>query len=223
MSRWILILAALTPGLADAQALYPMESGNFERQNRALNPSSVTTDLETAWVTQPCVLQVPVGGPLVLSDRVVQAYRNGIRCVDRETGAPLWLCHVPGYELFNTPTYDADRDLLYVGLVNGATVCLSPSTGEVRWYHFEGLSGYPWQFSAPLYAEGRLFVGTGGTGFACLDPDTREVVWRLDFSTYFDEEYLMGTCTPAYRDGRIYLSTVYGDLFCLRAADGTVL
>jgi hypothetical protein len=110
-----------------------------------------------------------------------------------------------------------------VGLVNGATVALDPATGQPAWFFSEGTSpDFSEQYSSPVYAGGKLYLGTGGTGFVCLDPDTRQVLWRLDFKTYFGKDYSDGVCTPACDQGLIYLPTANGHIFCLSALDGTV-
>jgi outer membrane protein assembly factor BamB len=79
-----------------------------------------------------------------------------------------------------------------------------------------------WQYSGVVYAEGKLFVGTGGPGFRCIDPDTRATIWDFNFSTYYGTTYRSGTCSPAYDNGRLYFTTRDGAFFCLNASDGSV-
>lgn len=231
MNRALAVLAFFLAAVSvSAQGFYPMEMGDLRREGRSLAPSSLKNPLEIQWQTQPCDdFGWPDGGPVVLADRVIHAFDKGVRCYDRVTGVKLWTWPTgPQLQLYSTPTYDPDRNLLYVGTVQGDTLALDPATGQVKWFYGHdpavAFSDWDtWQYSSPMYAEGKLFVGTGGLGFRCIDPTTRATVWNLDFSAYLGKPYRSGTCTPAYDAGKIYLSTHDGDLFCVNAADGTVI
>ena len=61
--------------------LYPMECGDLRRGNHNLNPSPLTNPLKVSWVTPPCAdLGRPVvTNPIILSDRVVEAFQKGVR------------------------------------------------------------------------------------------------------------------------------------------------
>jgi outer membrane protein assembly factor BamB len=124
-------------------------------------------------------------------------------------------------ELYYTPTYDPDRNVLYVSRMDGSTVCLSILTGQVLWYFYEN-NGYG-MFSTPLYAENKLFLGNGRAGFVCVDPDTHAALWRFNFSTYLGYPFQDGVCAPAYDNGYIYFATQTGHFFCLRSSDGACM
>lgn len=219
----LMILALTAPSWAGS--LYPNECGSLRRENRNLSPSPIQGPVKIQWEMPACDdLGYSISNPIILSDRVVQAYRYGLRCYDRNTGSRLWswACNRKT-EIYNSPTYDPDRDRLYLGCVNGDTLALDPATGKVLWVKDHMPSSYPWQNSSPLYVGGKLYVGNGGQQFICLDPDTQQTLWTLDFPTYFNQPgFDEGTCTPAYDNGTIYLPTVYGELFSLNAANGTV-
>lgn len=220
-----LLLLLLTTLPAAAGSIYPMECGNLRRENRSLNPSPLQNPIKVSWVTPPCLdLGYPVSNPIILTDRVIQAFRYGVRCFDRTTGNRLWswACNKKT-EIFNAPCYDGGRDRVYVGFVNGDTLALSAQTGSVDWYYPHQPTNFPYQFSSPMYAGGKLYVGNGGTGFLCLDPDTRTTIWKLDFAAYFGIPGYMGAnTTPAYDNGTIYLNCGVGELFSLNASTGTV-
>ncbi len=209
---------------ASGTTIYPMNGGDLRRENHNLSPSSITNPLQVKWVSAACNdLTVPAGGPIVLADRVIQCFVHGIRCVDRATGNPLWVWPCPDVELYYTPTYDPDRNVLYVCRMDGSTICLSTLTGQVLWYFYENDAAGVGQFCSPVYAEGKLFVGNGGAGMACLDPDTHAVLWRFNFSTYLGYAFRDGVCTPAYDNGALYFTTRTGEFFCLKSSDGTCL
>ncbi len=220
----ILLMLLSVPIPATAGNLYPMECGDLRREGHSLNPSPLQNPVTVQWM-MPSSMNIgdPVSNPVILADRVVQAYSNGIRCYDRSTGKILWtwVCNNQT-SIWNAPTLDGDRNLLYVGCYNGDTLALDIQTGNVIWTYNHQSADYLEQYSCPLYANGKLFVGNGGFGFLCLDPDTRNVIWHLDFSTYFGQPFQDATCTPAYDNGFIYLGTMNGDLFCLNAVNGTV-
>ena len=201
--------------------IYPCNGGNNRRENRNLAPSSITNPLNLKWESTACVnVTTPAGGPVVLADRVIQAFVHGIRCVDRATGTPLWTWPCPDVELYYTPTYDPDRNVIYVSRMDGSTLCLSVINGNVLWYFYENDAAGVGQFSSPIYVNHKLYVGNGGAGFCCLDPDTHAVLWRFNFTTYLGYFYRDGVCTPAYDNGSIYFSTRNGHMFCLRESDG---
>ena len=220
-----LLGACAAPGWA---GIYPMEAGSLRRENHSLNASTFSNPVSVKWAKPSCQdIGWPVGGPVLLEDRVIQAYSYGIRCRLRADGSEAWTWNGTGlFEFYNTPTYDPDRNLVYVGATSGDLLALDPATGTVQWRYIPGPpSAYPFQISAPLYAEGKLFVGTGGWGFRCINPDTRDTIWNLDFPPGLPNSnwYHIGTCTPAYDAGRIYLPTSDGWLYCLDSTTGAVV
>ncbi len=220
----LLTLLLTAPLPASAGSLYPMECGDLRREAHSLSPSPLHNPLQVQWM-MPSSMNIgdPCNNPTILSDRVIQSYSGGLRCYDRATGKILWtwVCN-PATSLWNGPCYDADRNLLYQGCTNGDTLALDPQTGNVTWTYNHQPNGYPMQYSEPLYVNGKLYVGNGGLGFLCLDPDTRNTLWHLDFGTYFGAPFQDGIATPAYDNGSIYLSTSSGHLFSINAASGLV-
>jgi len=234
MKRSILTLAAfLMIGSVSGSlaGTYPMESGNLRRENRCLSSSSIAGPLLMNWRSAACTeFGVPQGGPLLLDSIVIQAYERGLVCRLRASGVLVWNYRTSAQlTLYSAPTYDAARNLLYVGTQQGDTFALAPSTGNRAWFYghdssMDGLAGWAyWQYASPMLVDGKLFIGTGGNGFRCIDPDTRATLWNFDFSAFFGATHRVGICTPAYDDRKIFLCTTQGDLFCLNAADGDVL
>ncbi len=217
----IMFIAFAASPVFAAPGIYPMCGGDLRRENHSLAPSGITNPLQVKWISSACAsIDTPAGGPVVLADRVIQAFVHGIRCVDRATGNQLWAWPCPSVELYYTPTYDPDRNVLYVSRMDGSTLCLSVMTGEVLWYFYENDAAGVGEFSSPLYVNNRLYVANGGAGFCCLDPDTHQVIWRFDFSAYMGTAFRDGIGTPAYDNGSIYFSTRNGHMFCLRETDG---
>jgi hypothetical protein len=125
-------ISLVLPGMA-AATIYPCNGGDLRRENHSLAPTSITNPEQVKWIANGCAnLDVPAGGPVVLNDRVIQAFVHGVRCVDRATGNPIWTWPCTDTELYYTPAYDPDRDVLYVCRMDGSTVCLSVQTRTTR-------------------------------------------------------------------------------------------
>src|SRR5439155_25968898 len=119
-------------------AIYPMESGDVQRHNAALAPSGITAPLHVDWKATPC-LGEPEAGPIVLEDRVIQAFREGVHCVARNNGTGLWTWSSAGTGiLWNGPVFDQARNTLYQGVCNGALLWLDPNDGHVIHTFYEG-------------------------------------------------------------------------------------
>lgn len=216
MTRLMLSILLLFTSRVCAGAVYTMESGDLQRHNRALAPSGLSAPLHPEWISSACVGE-PSGGPVVLEDRVIQAFRTGVRCVARNNGTALWTWPSgPVGWIWNAPVYDQARNMLYQGACNGALLWMDPNDGHVVHTFYEGCRPGNLQYSAPLFVNDRIYCGTGGGSFVCLDPDTYAVLWRYDFPS------TEGTCTPAYEGGNIYLSTAKGRVYCLRESDGAL-
>ena len=224
MKRALLLLILIAPIPVAAGNLFPTECGDLRRENHNVNPSPLQNPIQVQWMTSPNLnLGVPCSNPVVLSDRVVQAFWQGMRCYDRTTGKILWTWVCNSYtNLWNAPAYDADRNLLYQGCNNGDTVALDPQTGNVVWVFNHDPNSITNQIATPLYVNGLLYVGNGGSAFLCLNPDTRAVVWSFNFSSYFGKPFNDATLTPAYDNGSIYLATENGHLFSLNGTTGAV-
>ncbi|MDI6861089.1 MAG: PQQ-binding-like beta-propeller repeat protein [Caldisericia bacterium] len=63
-------------------------------------------------------------------------------------------------------------------------------------------------FTSPIYADGKIFVGSGDKNLYCFDEETLKPLW-----TYETDGAIIGA--PAYDDGKIYFGTVDGYFFCL--------
>ncbi|HJT23175.1 MAG TPA: PQQ-binding-like beta-propeller repeat protein, partial [bacterium] len=210
--------------LAGGVTLYPMDGGNLRRENHALSPSSITMPLKLKWSapTSPITsgdYTTPAGGPIVLTDRVIQCFMNVVLCTDRGTGVRLWQWSSPDAKIYYTPTYDPDRNVVYVCRMDGSTYCLSPQTGNVLWHYQESPTSA--MFCSPVYAEGKIFTGNGSAGLVCVDPDTHQAVWHFNFSDYFGYSFQDPIEAPAYDNGYLYFTTRTGHFFCLKSSDGT--
>jgi outer membrane protein assembly factor BamB len=74
------------------------------------------------------------------------------------------------------------------------------------------VAGFP--TGSPAVAEGKVFVTATG-GVYALSFATGKMIWERDD--------IMGTASPAYEDGAIYVHTTTAYLYKLKASDGTTL
>ncbi len=123
----------------------------------------------------------------------------------------------------------------------------------VDWYRWRGpdLNGISketgWQAQWPAGGPKQLWRASVGTGFAsfsvsqgrvytmgntkdtdttfCLDARTGKEIWHHSYPCLLDPNNCEGgpCATPTVADGRSYTFSRKGDLFCLDAADGTVI
>lgn len=63
-------------------------------------------------------------------------------------------------------------------------------------------------FSSPIYANGKIFVGSGDKNLYCFDAETGSVLW-----TYETDGAIIGA--PTYDNGKIYFGSIDGYFFCL--------
>ncbi len=63
-------------------------------------------------------------------------------------------------------------------------------------------------FSSPIYANGKIFVGSGDKNLYCFDAETGNILW-----TYETDGAI--THAPTYDNGKIYFGSVDGYFFCL--------
>jgi Ca-activated chloride channel family protein len=85
-------------------------------------------------------------------------------------------------------------------------------------------SVWAYQGSKPFLARGRLYVALGDT-LHCLDPRTGEVLWERAFPGPHGRGGLLdGVLTPAaIVNDKIFLGTLFGDVYCLSARSGETL
>lgn len=79
-----------------------------------------------------------------------------------------------------------------------------------------GESGYEGYGGGLAYDNGKLFVATGFGSVVALDPGTGKKVWEKDLKTPL-------RASPTAADGRIFVISTDGRVFCLNAVEGNQL
>jgi outer membrane protein assembly factor BamB len=87
--------------------------------------------------------------------------------------------------------------------------------------HVHGVWAY--QGSKPFLRHGRLYSAQGDTVF-CVDPVTHEVHWKRRLGPESPGDVLDSVLTPpATVNGKLFLGSILGDVYCLGAATGDEL
>jgi outer membrane protein assembly factor BamB len=83
---------------------------------------------------------------------------------------------------------------------------------------------WAYQGSKPFFSEGRIYSAFGDS-VCCADPNTEAVFWEKKLHEgKADEEVLDHALTPpAIVNGKLFLGTIYGEVYCLSATTGEVL
>jgi outer membrane protein assembly factor BamB len=178
MKRLALFLGLLGLAAGARANTYPMEAGDLRRHNQAMDLTVAALPLDTLWTAYICD-STPRGNPIVLEDRVVQAFQTSTICVSRFDGKILWKAGSWG-DQWNPPAYDPDRNLLYQGGYNlGALRALNASDGSEAWHYYEGGAKNCVNMGTPTYWQNKVYTGTATGRFVCLDADNHSVLWAL--------------------------------------------
>jgi len=76
-------------------------------------------------------------------------------------------------------------------------------------------------FTAPVVADGRVYVVDGSGVAFCLDAATLQVIWKT--TTRGDRGNCNNVSSPALADGYLHFGTMAGSYYVLSATDGTVV
>lgn len=146
------------------------------------------------------------GGPILRDGRLyVGSWDATVKALDPETGAAIWSTPVGGFIPGRVLVTD-DGAVCY-GTFTAEVGCLNASDGSVRWQTslFEPGPGTVW--SAPVAANGRLFVGVASQSdqpcvrgrLVALDMDDGHELWR--FNTVPEKVCTTDTATTCTENG----------------------
>jgi outer membrane protein assembly factor BamB len=130
--------------------------------------------------------------------------RDGVYALGLHDGRIRW--HAPTSSDANGITLLGD--LIVVGTDNGTVLGLDRATGETRWRHMAQGSVH----GVATAGEDRIVFGDAKGNLQCLSR-TGELIWSRP-----DSAPIRGA--PVHRDGRLYVTNLFGEALCLRAEDG---
>lgn len=161
--------------------------------------------LEPLW-DQELPGKVHMASPVVHGDRVYMSTlfedapgKGAVSSLDASTGQVIWSQAV-GDSVKNNVAY-ADGTV-YGVTVSGTVFALDAETGDVLWKREAEEPSRRWVFSAPVYHDGRIYVGSAGH-FRCLDATTGSVLWyRNDIG---GDDWISSYCNPVVVDSLVLI------------------
>ncbi len=166
------------------------------------------------------------GTPTLANGKVfIPGSDRRLYCIDQDDGTVLWTFQTgsggsSNYGLFAAPAVvnglvylaACDWNLYQINETQATSVASANHTFNMAYA----------SYSAPVVANGRVFVGCGYTGtstnnrFYCLDASDLSLIW----------EFYPGSSTSffssaGYYNNRVYIGSVDGNLYCLDATSST--
>ncbi|PAV14425.1 cell surface protein [Methanosarcina spelaei] len=220
-------ISSSSPVIADGKVFVICGSAGMEESTDDI-PQLVALDESTGdrvWnVSIPKAVYGSWASPTYDNGMVFTATGPELGCYDAETGEKLWCFNntFGSQGVVNSGPAVANGMVIFSDWDGSHYYCLDKYTGDLLWsFEVEG-DGQ----SVPVYADGKFYLtswgyGTSNQGHAyCVDAVTGQQIWHIDV-----EQNFCGS--PAYRDGIIYLTTYNfygtGDLFALKASDGSII
>lgn len=178
---------------------------------------------------QPVSLKDIVLAPVAVDEEAayVGDYGGGVTAIDLASGAVRWSVQL-GSPVSSAVTVEGDRAM--VTLLGGTdapsvVVALDVSDGEELWRTSGGdVSNL---VSAPVVAEGRIFVTDAFGGIVAFDDDDGHLLWRTEFTNPLTNRLFVvqgvGGSTPVSADGQVFVVDVTGRVYALAAETGAEL
>ncbi|MFW3145483.1 MAG: PQQ-binding-like beta-propeller repeat protein [Thermoplasmatota archaeon] len=236
-SSMILIALVVIPGSAVVAGIDPVDDDHFGStavtrfQTRSSDPDSWPTykgnlnhtgysptilplekDTKPLWVKQITGLK-PSNTPVIHGNILYIGSGDGsVRGLNIDSGEVVWEVKAT-YKHINTPI-----------TVHGGSVYFAADDGYVYGYDISTKSRELFKYvnattiwGAPIVADGKLYIGTmgknlEGSTFNCLDLSTGNISWSFSMGPEINVYGFRGT--PAYYDGRVYIGSGKGFLYC---------
>ena len=147
-------------------------------------------------------------GPSYADGKLFQpSDRHGLLVLSADDGSELHRIKVDGPMVSAVAVWD----LAYGVDVLGNVYAIDYDQGSIVWQ--TKLDGPIW--TAPVYVDGRVFIGHSGGGVEALDAATGKRVWRVDLNEVIK-------ASPVMAGKYLIVGTMTGRLFAIDADDGTI-
>jgi eukaryotic-like serine/threonine-protein kinase len=154
------------------------------------------------------------GDPLI-TERLVIVGANGfdamagIYALDRFTGKIHWI--YPAGHGVDSAVVGLGRNA-YAKTIEGRLICLDVDSGQLRWSFPGGFQG----MEGPTVVGERVIAGSSEGNVYVLDARTGKLVWKKALDAAI-------TTSVAAHDSDLYVGTLTGWIYHLRAEDGVIL
>jgi outer membrane protein assembly factor BamB len=159
-----------------------------------------------------------VNGVIYLAANGMYGSSSCVLAIDAKTGAELWN-YSSTNNLACTPA--VVDGVVYIGSGGGCVHALNAGDGHEIWSYTRNDAEY---LTSPSVVNGVLYVGINGGsigtyGFYALNATNGAELWKYMASGI--ENYVL--TTAAVYDGTVYVGSRNGDVYALKAADGTLI
>ncbi|GAB0058404.1 Outer membrane protein assembly factor BamB [Candidatus Magnetaquicoccaceae bacterium FCR-1] len=209
------LMASLLPGCSTPTWLGGKVDEMESHQFRAPDPGK-GTGLRLVWkrgvASSPDKHFVHPGRVAKDEDSIyVGTYQGRVARVKRATGDIVWEYSL-GSAVMGGVAVDGER--VYAGTEQGTVVALSRNTGVEVWRTRMNTA----VDSAPLVVDGKVILLTLDNRSHALDATTGQPVWS--HSTLAEGLVVMGSSTPTFADGLVFVGYSSGEVFALRSDNG---
>nr|WP_321485266.1 PQQ-binding-like beta-propeller repeat protein [uncultured Draconibacterium sp.] len=159
--------------------------------------------------------------PVIDNDRIyVQSGTGQVSCINKGSGETIWEVNVDEnfhgeYHIWGnseTVLICDDKVIVSPGGKETSVVALNKMTGEKVW-QTESLGGPRAYASATIYEWNgfRYILAVIGTDLMAIVPETGEIAWSYRYwnPTHWDQDGLIWTNTPVFKDNRIFITMGY--------------
>ena len=159
--------------------------------------------------------------PVIDNDRIyVQSGTGQVSCINKGSGETIWKANVDKdfhgeYHIWGnseTVLVCDDKVIVSPGGKETSVVALNKMTGDNVW-QTESLGGPRAYASATIYEWNgfRYILAVIGTDLLAIVPETGEIAWSYRYwsPTHWDQDGLIWTNTPVFKDNRIFITMGY--------------
>ena len=159
--------------------------------------------------------------PVIDNDRIyVQSGTGQVSCINKGSGETIWEVNVDEefhgeYHIWGnseTVLICDDKVIVSPGGKETSVVALNKMTGDNVW-QTESLGGPRAYASATIYEWNgfRYILAVIGTDLMAIVPETGEIAWSYRYwnPTHWDQDGLIWTNTPVFKDNRIFITMGY--------------
>ncbi|MFC1760650.1 PQQ-binding-like beta-propeller repeat protein [Planctomycetota bacterium] len=155
------------------------------------------------------------GQPVLHEQRIYAAEPSGrIHAFNTRSKKPLWQTDT-GMAILNSPSVGRGR--IYVQGREQKLSCLSAEDGRMLWtFQVSETQDAALRFFSDVYeSEGRAYVGAASGFLYCLDTKDGRLLWKYRLSDWVRSR-------PLVLGNRVFVATLDGGLYALRASDTDV-
>lgn len=152
------------------------------------------------------------GSPLLVDNTLfVTSLDHHVYAVNATTGEEIWRTEAFDGAIPGRPTYDPERNLIYVGTLTNKVVAINASNGQV----VNAYGTHDWVWGAPVLYDNRLYFADMGGWVYAFNPATWSEVWSQKVAGRGIRGSVLVTAD------RVYAASQDQSLYALNRGDGS--